>query len=173
MAPTTARLDPEELYDALSNDRRRACIRTLDAEAGWMRVKALANTIANETAADPEGAVESTYISLIQIHLPKLEDYGVVSYDEEEKVVAPGPAYDQVETCLEDHANPGRDRSTVSHHPVVFGLSVFGLVLALVVPTVSTVLVGLVILIQLAGLVGSLDWTVPDSLLERTREWTG
>lgn len=173
MASTTAPLDAEELYDALSNDRRRACVRTLDTDTGWIRVKALANTIAGETAADPEGAVESTYISLIQIHLPKLETYGVVSYDEDEKVVAPGPTYDQAVTCLEEHAEPGHSTSDVPLHPVVFGVSTLGLVLALVVSTLSPLLLGVVIVLQLVGLAVSMDWAVPDLLLERTRKWTG
>jgi|GEM_PF-3268633 len=175
MASTTAHpLDPDELYDALSNDRRRACVSALDADGDWTRVKALANTIAAETTADPEDAVESTYISLIQIHLPKLESYDVVAYDEDEKVVAPGPAYDQTMSCLDAHASDGAPAGDAhSVQPFLFGGSVLGLLLALALAGLTPLLIGLVVVLQLLGLVLTMDAPLQRVVLERTEQWTG
>lgn len=151
--PNAPELGPDELYDALSNDRRRACLETLESGDGWMRVKQLAAAVANATAADPEDAKESIYISLIQIHLPKLASYDIIQYDEEEKVVAPGPAYDQVRECLECHARAGSSSIDTPLEAAVFGLSSLGLVAALFVTEFTSVLVAVVLLLQLVSLV--------------------
>lgn len=151
--PKAPELGPDELYDALSNDRRRACLETLDSGDGWMRVKELAAAVAEVTAADPEDAKESIYISLIQIHLPKLASYEIIRYDEEEKVVAPGPAFDQVKECLESHARAGSSRVDTSMESAVFGLSTVALVAALFVTELTSLLVVFVLIIQLLSLV--------------------
>lgn len=151
--PNAPELGPDELYDALSNDRRRACLETLESGDGWMRVKQLAAAVANATAADPEDAKESIYISLIQIHLPKLASYDIIRYDEEEKVVAPGPNYDQVRECLECHAQAGSRNVDAPLESAVFGLSSVGLVAALFVSELTSLLVVVVLLIQVVSLV--------------------
>lgn len=151
--PNAPKLGPDELYDALSNDRRRACLATLESGEGWMRVKQLAAAVAQETAADPEDAKESIYISLIQIHLPKLASYEIIQYDEEEKVVAPGPAYDQVRECLECHARAGSSSIDAPVESAVFILSSIGLVAALFLTQLTSVLIAVVLLLQVVSLI--------------------
>ena len=151
--PKAPELGPDELYDALSNDRRRACLETLESGDGWMRVKQLAAAVASATTADPEDAKESIYISLIQIHLPKLASYEIIRYDEDEKVVAPGPAFDQVKECLECHARAGRPTIDATMESAVFGLSTVALIAALFVSELTSLLVVFVLLVQLVSLV--------------------
>lgn len=80
------RLEEGRIYDVLSNERRRICVRRI-AERDPVAVQRLADELA---AAFVDGAVGqsvscSVYVSLVQTHLPKLDRYGVVDYDEDGK----------------------------------------------------------------------------------------
>jgi len=90
----TDSLDEHRLYDVLSNERRRVCVRRLRECESDVPVQRLADELAAEVAdggANADGGFRrSVYISLVQTHLPKLDRYGVVEYDDERKVVRPG-----------------------------------------------------------------------------------
>ena len=162
-------LEPAELYDALSNDRRRACLTALAATDAEMPVRDLADAVASETVGDLKNTAKSTYISLIQIHLPKLADYEIITYDTEEKVVAPGPAYTQAMTCLTAHTGDGEP--TVRDHlpTLVWGVSLVALALALFVPTYTRLVLWVVLTFQLVGLLATMDSALQAARLERIR----
>lgn len=169
MGPTHsgARLAPAELYDALSNDRRRAVLQCLGAEEDGMSVRELADAVASETSEDAEGTAKSIYISLIQIHLPKLADYEIITYDEAEKLVAPGPALGQSNACLTAHASDGESKLRDRLPPLLFGVSFVALALALSGVTPTRFLLGVALVVQLVGLLAAMDATLQTAILER------
>lgn len=89
-------LSKDELFRILSNSRRRYIIYYLHEAGDEMSLKELAARIAaveNGTSVDEvtDEERQRVYISLYQTHLPKLEEAGIVSYDDEERIVALTP----------------------------------------------------------------------------------
>jgi DNA-binding transcriptional ArsR family regulator len=83
----------DELFQILSNSRRRYIIYYLSQEGNELSLKELATKIAAVESGVPESDITSeerqrVYISLYQTHLPKLEDADIVTYDENERTVA-------------------------------------------------------------------------------------
>ncbi|MDS0300441.1 helix-turn-helix domain-containing protein [Halogeometricum sp. S1BR25-6] len=86
-------LSKDELFRILSNSRRRYIIYYLHEAGDEMSLKQLAARIAaveNGTSVEDvtDEERQRVYISLYQTHLPKLEEAGIVSYDDEERIVA-------------------------------------------------------------------------------------
>jgi len=82
-----------EIFDLLRNDRRRRVIEELCSRAGQATVRGLSERIAaqeTDESPPPRKARESVYSSLIQTHLPKLDERGVVEYDPDRKTVILG-----------------------------------------------------------------------------------
>lgn len=91
-------LDEGEIHELLRNNRRRAVLRILHQTR-----EAPARDIAEQIATEETGKSppsrndrQSVYISLIQTHLPKLDETGTINYDERAKHVTLGPAIDQL-----------------------------------------------------------------------------
>lgn len=80
-------LSIDEVYQLLSNERRRAVIRLLSCEGGEIDVAELADVMADEAG---NKARTREYVALHQQHLPRLDEALVVRYDQREKVVRPG-----------------------------------------------------------------------------------
>jgi hypothetical protein len=83
----------DELFQILSNSRRRHIIYYLSEADEPLSLKRLATMIAAAESDTPESEITSeerqrVYISLYQTHLPKLEETGVVTYDEDERLVS-------------------------------------------------------------------------------------
>lgn len=86
-------LSPDDVFEILSNARRRFMIDYLHQQGGSQSLSDIADHIASreyETPVDQIGNDQRrrVYISLYQTHLPKLVEYGVVEYDEDEKSVS-------------------------------------------------------------------------------------
>lgn len=89
---SSASLSEDTAFTLLSNPRRRFVISYLSHQGSPIGIHELAEQIA---AWENETTVESltredrkkAYISLYQTHIPKLEDAGVVTYDEDERLV--------------------------------------------------------------------------------------
>jgi DNA-binding transcriptional ArsR family regulator len=86
----------DELFQILSNSRRRYIIYYLAEVGGEMSLKQLATKIAAAESDTTESEVapeerQRVYISLYQTHLPKLEETGVAVYDEDERTVTLTP----------------------------------------------------------------------------------
>jgi hypothetical protein len=91
-------IDKDDLFHLLQNGRRRAVLRYFaanpDQETYDMR------TLAEEIAAWENGIPvaqlssdqrQRVYIALYQSHLPKLDDYGVIEYNQPRGIVKPTP----------------------------------------------------------------------------------
>lgn len=72
---------------ALSDGARRRIVRILHGSSGAVSVQNLADQLADATSANPSDA-ESIRIRLHHVHLPKLADHGLVSWDERERTVS-------------------------------------------------------------------------------------
>ena len=77
-------LPAEQVYAILANERRRRALEQLESVGGVVTVHELSTLIAGHETGEsppPKRSRESVYTSLVQTHLPKLEDLGVVAYD--------------------------------------------------------------------------------------------
>lgn len=86
-----------EAYEVLANPRRRAAVRHLLSRDGAARLGDMAREIAAwENGTDPRDVSsaerERVYISLLQLHMPRLDDAGVVAYDDRGKTARATPA---------------------------------------------------------------------------------
>ncbi|WP_135822480.1 DUF7344 domain-containing protein [Halostella litorea] len=76
-----------ELFDALAEPARRRILERVDAADDALRVETLAGQLADGTEELP--AVRA---SLAHVHLPKLNEYGIVEYDSDALAVESVPA---------------------------------------------------------------------------------
>lgn len=84
-----------ECFEAIADSRRRRTLAAL-ADHGETTVADLADGVAARVDADRERVL----VSLVDVHLPKLTEYGVVAYDRERDRVARGPYFDRIEPYL-------------------------------------------------------------------------
>lgn len=150
MANTEKRLTQNQLYDTLANERRRAVVRYLLDRDEEVNVKELSTSVADEVADEhppSDSFQQSTYISLVQTHLPKLDDYGIVRYDADTKVVRPGAALPELADHLGDGDGGGGDLNLVAVGAV--GLTVLLLIVGVAVGSATTVAVFLALLVQI------------------------
>lgn len=126
-AEAAGTLRESEVFHILGNDRRREIVAVLAARENRIDVSDVATEIASrETETDdsvPNNVYKSVYVSLQQTHLPQLEADGVIDYDTEEKTIAPGPQFDEIEGYIET-----ADRTGDTLFYVTFGLALLGLV---------------------------------------------
>ncbi len=83
-------LPAEQVYAVLANERRRRALEQLGAVGGVVTVHELSTLVADRETGEspaPKRCRESVYTSLVQTHLPKLEDLGVVTYDREMQTI--------------------------------------------------------------------------------------
>ena len=94
-------LSEDMAFTLLSNPRRRFVISYLSHRGSPVGIHELAEQIAaweNETDVDELTREDrkKAYISLYQTHIPKLEDAGIITYDEDERLVALTDGADEV-----------------------------------------------------------------------------
>jgi len=112
-APPESRADSEEsaishddCFDLLSNHRRRYVLHYLQGNGEEASLGELADTVAAwENDVEP-GEVsyderKRVYTSLQQVHLPRMDDLGVIEFDDRAGVVEPGPAAADLDVYLE------------------------------------------------------------------------
>lgn len=92
MSQQTHDLTKDDVLDLLSNSRRRYVIYFLEQWNGTATLNELAYNIASRETGVPvndlsEDDKRRVYISLYQTHLPKLDLYGLVEYDKDERSV--------------------------------------------------------------------------------------
>lgn len=83
----------DELFGLLANERRQALLSVLATRGGPVDVDELTRAIAAlETSTDATDVDESDLrrvrLTLHHVHLPKMADYGVISYDRNHRMVA-------------------------------------------------------------------------------------
>lgn len=103
------RLTKDDTFHLLQNSRRRAVLRYLlayeDHEAFSMRdIAEAVAALEHDTMVKRLGSVERqrVYVSLYQSHLPKLDEHGVIDYDQSRGIVRSGPLLTVVEPYLAD-----------------------------------------------------------------------
>lgn len=104
-AAPPAILELDHVFEALSTSRRRYLCYTLLESQEWT-LGDLATKVAAWETDSPEQEVtsqqrETVYVSLYHVHIPKLVDDGIVTFDEETETIAPGEHTDQVLAVLE------------------------------------------------------------------------
>ena len=83
-------LPAEQVYSILANERRRRALEQLGSVGGVVTVHDLSELVAGRETGEsppPKRCRESVYTSLVQTHLPKLEEVGVVEYDRETQTI--------------------------------------------------------------------------------------
>ena len=105
--PSTERAEPskDELFEVLSNRRRRYALHYLEWRDGVVQLDDLAERIAawENGAADAVTSAERkrVYTALQQFHLPKMEQAGLVKYDERRGVIERTEAEDEIDIYLD------------------------------------------------------------------------
>ena len=104
---TAARLrrsrDPiprEEIFELLSNERRRGAIHYLKREHSEAPVEELVDAVVDWEQGDRPSRA-SVYSSMVQTHLPRMAEVGVVEYDREANLVRPTAKLQEVQLYLE------------------------------------------------------------------------
>jgi hypothetical protein len=92
--PEDADISRGDIFDLLRNRRRRAVLDYLRRNEGESTLHELAEHVAadeNDTSIEELSAQQRkrVYVSLYQNHLPKMDEVGLVEYDEDEGTVAP------------------------------------------------------------------------------------
>lgn len=107
MGGVESELSEGDIFEVLSNQRRRHIVRTLKTSAESMfEVGDLAERIAareeginvTEVSYDQR---KSVYTALHQSHLPKMDELGIVEFDKDRGTVEPTAALEEVELYLE------------------------------------------------------------------------
>jgi DNA-binding transcriptional ArsR family regulator len=135
LATDSGTLPAEDVFEILSNERRRMVLYYLrkgDRSAG---VKELAEQIAAIENDVPVEELTSkqrkrVYVSLYQTHLPKMAKMSVIEYDKEEGIVHLTDLSDSIDKYL-----TSREESTYPwgiHHPTLAVISGVVLVLVLI-----------------------------------------
>jgi hypothetical protein len=115
-------LTQDTVYDLLSNKRRRYVISKLRRADGAVSVNELSEAVAaweNDVDVDEltDKQVKRVYVSLYQIHVPKLDEAGLVDYDKEAGTVELTPTVSQLDSYL-----PEQERETTEvPWPLVYG----------------------------------------------------
>lgn len=82
----------DDLFDVLTDVRRRHVLTILAGRDASMAVDALARTVAGRVHdADPasldESRIRDVHVALHHVHLPKLDEVGLVDYDRDDGAV--------------------------------------------------------------------------------------
>lgn len=100
-------LSDDELFDVLSNRRRRHAVHTIkQVEDEPVEIGDLAEEIAaieNDVSVDniSYDQRKSVYTALQQSHLPKMDDAGIVKFDKDRGTIEPTAAMEDIEIYLD------------------------------------------------------------------------
>lgn len=86
---TSDRMSMDLVFEILSNTRRRMVLYYLRQDGGTSTIQKLAEQIAvmeNDTRVEQLSSQQRkrVYVSLYQTHIPKLEETGIIEYDDDE-----------------------------------------------------------------------------------------
>lgn len=168
-------LESVEIHDVLSNERRQLILQFLQEAGGHSTARDLAERIAEiETGQSPppKNIRQSAYVALHQTHLPKLDELGIVEYDEDGKTVELTDRANQVRVYMETVPKYGLSWS--EYYVVVAALGLLLIVAAEVgVPIIVDIgslalAVGILLLIVASAIYQTLSQR--SSLIHRLRE---
>lgn len=103
--PDEAPIDLDQIFEILSNERRRRVIRYLKDVDEPVEVGALAEQIAAEENGKAVSELRAqerkrVHVGLYQVHIPKMDEYGVVSFNRQSGRIEAGPNIDLVRDYL-------------------------------------------------------------------------
>lgn len=156
-ADVTQELEAVEIHEVLSNERRQMILQLLREDGDTLSARELSERIAElETGESPppRNIRQSAYVSLHQTHLPKLDELGIIDYDQSAKTVHLNERAEQVSVYMETVPKYG-----ISWSEYYLGVSLIGLLLVVasqmgvpVIASISTVvLAGFVFLLIAAS----------------------
>lgn len=122
-------LEPVDIHDVLSNERRQMILSLLREESDTLTARELSERIAElETGESPppRNIRQSAYVSLHQTHLPKLDELGIVDYDQSSKTVHLNERAKEVSVYMETVPRYG-----ISWSEYYVGTALVGLLLVL------------------------------------------
>lgn len=98
MASPHGSLDKDDVFEILSNTRRRRLLFLLSERSEAVELGELAQELANtEVGGEADrDQYKRMYISLYQTHVPKLAEYDVIEYDTDSKHVALTDRVDEI-----------------------------------------------------------------------------
>ena len=127
VTPRDPDLEPIEIHEILSNERRQLVLTYLREAGGTLTARELAIKIAEAETGEsppPENIRQSAYVSLHQTHLPKLDELKVVYYDRSDQTITLQQRADQVSVYMETVPKFGLSWSEVYAATGLLGLLV-------------------------------------------------
>lgn len=111
----------QEMFETLSNERRRMVVHALQRD-GATTLRDLSRQVAAwEYDTDPDAVTSQQrrrlYNALQQSHLPKMDENGIVEYDDDRGTVEPTAALEDLELFLE--VVPGKEISWSTYYTLV------------------------------------------------------
>jgi hypothetical protein len=108
-------LEPDTLFELLSNSRRRAVLYVLYTRGRETPLSELVDEVARLDRDGPERSVSDpernrVYVSLYQTHLPKLDGHGLVTFDTDDRTVSLTPAADRATVRRKPNRTPRHTR---------------------------------------------------------------
>lgn len=105
--PAQQYLTKDQIFHLLQNERRRLALRYLQGRDGEVKMRDVAEQVAAWQHDTTVEALDSdqrqrVYIPLYQNHLPKLDEKGVIEYNQSRGVVERTPIADQLDPYLAD-----------------------------------------------------------------------
>ncbi|WP_457852007.1 DUF7344 domain-containing protein [Halalkalicoccus ordinarius] len=153
-------LSKDDTFHILQNERRRRVLRYLSDAEGPVDMRDIAEQVAaweHDTTVQQltSDQRQRVYIALYQSHLPKLADFGLITYNRSRGVVERTPLADQIAWYLDDEN--GTEESTGARDDwvryyvgvTVLSLLLIGVVWLGVVPSTLLSNVGLAVVITL------------------------
>lgn len=124
----TPQLTEYEIHDVLRNERRTQVLKHLQQKQETVTLRELSEQLAALETGEmppPRNIRESAYNSLHQVHLPKLDEFGIVEYQQNRKLVSLADGYSQVDLYME--AVSGDDVTWATYYWVL-GVLALGIV---------------------------------------------
>lgn len=80
----------EMVFSVLATARRREALRFLEAHGGETSLPELTEHLGEQEGRDPDnpGELKAVYVSLIQNHIPLLEEAGIVRYNKDRRLIS-------------------------------------------------------------------------------------
>lgn len=123
-------LSEEDIHEVLQNRRRRLVIDIIQDSDGPITVRELSEeigAIVSGTDPPPRKTKQSVYVSLLQTHLPKLDELNIVQYESDGKLVSVREGLSDVTVYMETVPKYGISRSEYYAALSILGLlTVFG-----------------------------------------------
>ena len=161
----TPELSADEIFHILQNDRRRAVLRYLQGRTEPVRMRDVAEQVAaweHDTTVEGLSSTQRqrVYIPLYQSHLPKLDEAGIIDYQQSRGIVERKPLADRFDPYLDAEVSPdaagGEAVEWDDYYLAIAAIGSFllvGSVLELpVIGTLSGIAVAVVLLVMLTAL---------------------